>query len=140
MPVVDASVVVDLIAPDRDPQSRVVELAARWARDGVDLVGPRLLQEEVLNALLTGIRRRRWDGAAADGAAVLLDRLPIVLGDVHLDRDRAWELARRYDDWPIYDMVYVALAERLGEQLVTADDRLRRRLAHLGWVVAPADA
>lgn len=138
MPVIDASVVVDLVAPDRDAQSPVVELAARWARDGVDLVGPRLLREEVLNALLTGIRRRRWDGAAADGAAALLDRLPIGLGDVSLDR--AWELARRYDNWPIYDMVYVALAEGLGEQLVTADDRLRRRLAHLGWVVAPADA
>lgn len=140
MPIVDASIVVDLIAPDRDPQSPVVELAARWAHDGVDLVGPRLLPEEVLNALLIGIRRRRWDGAAADGAAVLLDRLPIVLGDVHRDRERAWELARRYDDWPIYDMVYVALAERLGEQLVTADYRLLHRLAHVDWVVAPADA
>lgn len=71
---------------------------------------------------------------------MLLDRLPIVLVDVPLDRDRVWELARRYDNWPIYDMIYVALAEQLGEELVTADDRLRRRLAHLGWVVAPADA
>ena len=110
MPVVDASVVVDLVAPDRDAQSPVVGLAARWARDGVDLVGPRLLREEVLNALLTGIRRDRWDGAAADGAAVLMNRLPIVLVDVPVDRGRAWELARRYDNWPIYDMIYGTLA------------------------------
>ena len=31
-------------------------------------------------------------------------------------------------------MVYVALAERLGMEFVTADERLRARLAHLGWV------
>ena len=31
-------------------------------------------------------------------------------------------------------MVYVALAERLGTELFTADERLRARLAHLGWV------
>jgi predicted nucleic acid-binding protein len=31
-------------------------------------------------------------------------------------------------------MVYVALAERLGTELITADQRLRARLAYLGWV------
>ena len=31
-------------------------------------------------------------------------------------------------------MVYVALAERLGTELITADQRLRARLAHLDWV------
>jgi predicted nucleic acid-binding protein len=33
-------------------------------------------------------------------------------------------------------MVYVALAERLGTELITADQRLCTRLAHLGWVRA----
>jgi predicted nucleic acid-binding protein len=31
-------------------------------------------------------------------------------------------------------MIYVALAERLGMELITADGRLATRLAHLGWV------
>jgi hypothetical protein len=36
-------------------------------------------------------------------------------------------------------MLYIARAERLGTELVTADNRHRARLAHLGWVrsVAP---
>jgi len=53
------------------------------------------------------------------------------------DLDRAWDLARRYDDHPIYDMVYVAVAERRGAVLVTADEGLRRRSSTLAWVVGP---
>jgi hypothetical protein len=37
-------------------------------------------------------------------------------------------------------MIYVALAERTRTELITADEALRRRLAHLTWVVAPAQA
>jgi hypothetical protein len=36
-------------------------------------------------------------------------------------------------------MVYVAVAERAGTEFVTADARLRARLAHLGWVKLPAE-
>ncbi|MGH3976521.1 MAG: type II toxin-antitoxin system VapC family toxin [Pseudonocardiaceae bacterium] len=61
----------------------------------------------------------------------------MTLHDDGRDRHRDWELARRYDNYPIYDMLYVALAERLGEPLVTLDDKLRRRLAHLDLVLRP---
>jgi len=54
-------------------------------------------------------------------------------------RDR-WELARRHDNHPIYDMIYVALAERTGTQLITADHALRNRLGHMPWVLAPEEA
>jgi predicted nucleic acid-binding protein len=37
----------------------------------------------------------------------------------------------------MYDMIYVALAERSDSELITADEALRRRLAHLGWIVGP---
>ena len=68
---------------------------------------------------------------------MLLRNLPVTLTDTAADLDRAWELSRRYDEHPVYDMVYVALAERIGEQLVTADDRLRERLVGLDFVEAP---
>jgi predicted nucleic acid-binding protein len=57
--------------------------------------------------------------------------MPIRSADIPADGERAFELARRYDNWPVYDMVHVALAERLRTEFYTADDRLRARLAHL---------
>ena len=137
MPVVDASVVVDLIAPDVGPDSPARALFAGWARSGADLLAPGQLWLETANALLTGIRRGRWSGADADSAAVLLHRLPVRR--VAEDHAQAFELARRYENWPVYDMVYVAIAERAGTEFVTADARLRARLAHLGWVKLSAE-
>jgi predicted nucleic acid-binding protein len=137
MPVVDASVVVDWVAPGADPALPAVALLARLATDDVELLAPRLLLEEVSNALLTGVRRGRWSGAAADAAHILLRELPVRLIDEPRDLNRAWDLARRYDNHPIYDLLYVALAERRHTQLITADSTLRQRLSGLDWIVAP---
>lgn len=137
MPVVDASVVVDWVAPGVDPGSPAIALLERLAAADAELVAPRLLLEEVSNALLTGVRRARWSGAAADAAQAVLRRLPIRLVDEPRDLERAWDLARRYDNHPVYDMIYVALAERRRLQLVTADASLRQALAAFGWVIPP---
>ncbi len=112
----------------------------RLALDRADLVAPRLLLEEVTNALLTGVRRRRWSGAQADASFALVRQLPVRLADTSADLGRAYELARRFDDHPIYDMLYVALSERLKTQLITADADLRARLASLSWVTGPDNA
>ena len=135
VPVVDASVVVDWVAPDADPEGPARRLLAELAASGARVIGPRLLREEVANALLTGCRRGRWDGEAADNGFRLLRELPVDLLDERADLDRAWELSRRYDEHPVRDLVYVALAERLGEQLMTADGALLKRLTMLDFVV-----
>ncbi|MDQ1614196.1 MAG: hypothetical protein QOJ60_135 [Actinomycetota bacterium] len=137
MPVVDASIVVDWVAPGSDPQGDAGRLLSRLAREAAPILAPRLLLEECANALVTGIRRRRWSGSQADAAYALLQQLPVDLVDQPTDLDRAFELSRRYDEHPVHDMVYVAVAERLGEQLVTADDVLRARLGTLPFVVGP---
>jgi predicted nucleic acid-binding protein len=134
MPVVDASVVVDLIAPDVGPDSPARVLFAGWAQAGTEVLAPGLLWLETANALLTGVRRGRWSGADADAAAALLDRLPVRCVAEDRDHVRAFELARRYDTWPVYDMLYVAVAERASTEFITADRKLQARLAHLGWV------
>jgi predicted nucleic acid-binding protein len=108
MPVVDASVAIDWVAPGVDPSLPSIAVLDRPADQGDDqgddLIAPRLFAEEVANALLTGIRRGRWSGTAADEG---------------------------------YDMLYVALAERRRTQLITADEALRRRLWGLDWIVSP---
>jgi predicted nucleic acid-binding protein len=133
--VVDASVVVDWIAPDVGAAAPAGALLDRLAQREEQLAAPHLLLHEVANALLTGIRRGRWSGAQADAAHRHLQRLPIRLADQPADASRAFELARRYDEHPVYDMVYLAMAERLSSTLVTADHRLLARVSHLSYVV-----
>lgn len=137
MPVIDASVVVDWVAPDSDPALPAVRVLTRLAEQQDELLAPRLLIEEVSNALLTGVRRGRWSGAAADKAHALLRELPVRLLDEPRDLERAWELARRYDNHPIYDLLYVALAERHKAQLITADAALCDRLARPDLLISP---
>jgi predicted nucleic acid-binding protein len=139
VPVVDASVVVDWVAPDVDPAGPAMAALAHLAAADAELLAPRLLLEEVSNALLTGVRRGRWSGAAADAAYALLRGLPVRLVDEPRDVRRAWELARRYDNHPIYDLIYVALAERRRTQLLSADASLRRRLIGIDWLIAPEE-
>jgi predicted nucleic acid-binding protein len=137
MPVLDASVVIDCIAPDVILSSPAVRTLARLSAEEAELVGPRLLVQECANALLMGIRKGRWSGAAADQAYGFLVGLPLKLTDDVRHVDRAWELSRRFDNHPIYDMVYVAVAEAAGIDLITADETLRSRLQHLAWIKAP---
>ena len=138
MPVVDASIVVDWVAPGVDSRGPAGRLLSRLAQEDAPILAPRLLLEETANALVTGIRRRRWTGAQADTAFLLLGQLPVQVVDQPRDLDRAFELSRRYDEHPVSDLIYVAVAERLGEQLVTADNALRGRMAALPFVVGPA--
>jgi predicted nucleic acid-binding protein len=139
MPVVDASVVVDWVAPDADPSGPAATLLKRLADAAAVLLAPPLLLQEVGNALLTGVRRDRWSAEDADTGFALLRRMPVTYDDDAVDIDRAWDLARRFDEHPIHDMIYVALADRTGEVLITADDRLRARLRRPGRVIAPED-
>ena len=137
MPVVDASLVVDWVIPAADPALPAQAVLRRLVETAEDLLAPRLLLEEVSNALLTGVRRKRWTGAQADTAHSLLVELPVRLLDEPRDRTRAWDLARRYDNHPIYELVYVALAERRGTTLITQDRSLKRALVGLEWVLTP---
>jgi len=137
VPVVDASVVVDWVAPGADPGSPAFRALRRLADDDAELLAPRLLFEEVANALLIGVRRRRWSGAEADAAHRIVRDLPVRVVDDPRDLERAWELARRHDNHPVHDMLYVALAERSRTTLLTADGALRRKLAGFEWVLPP---
>ena len=107
------------------------------ASQHADLIAPRILLEEVANALLAGLRRRRWTGVEADEAFLRMQTLPVRRVDTAADLDSAYDLARRYDAHPIYDMLYVAVAQRMRTTLVTADERLRSRLVALPWVIGP---
>lgn len=79
------------------------------------------------------------DWVAADEAFEVVLDLPVALVDTRADLARAWDLARRHDEHPVYDLLYVALAERLGEVPVTADLALAGKTTDLGFVRALVD-
>jgi predicted nucleic acid-binding protein len=129
--------VIDWIAPHADPESPAMATLRRLAGGGQPVIAPRLLQIECASVLAAGVRRGRWSGAAADVAYVRLAELPVQSVDDLRHLDRAWELSRRYDNHPVYDMLYAAAAEAARTELITADQALLRRLGSLGWVRAP---
>ncbi len=117
MAVLDASVVVEYIG-------RGEHVAA--ARDRIQLDRGRLWAPHLIDAEVGHVLRR----AVASGAlAATLARSALAdLADLPIQRaphagllERAWELRGNVS---FYDALYVALAERLGEPLVTLDARL----------------
>lgn len=119
MIVVDASVLANVIGDDGPDGER-----ARGAvRAAGDLVAPDLVDPETVAVL-----RKRWlAGTITD------DRFAVAVRDLEdLELDRypalrfmrlAWELRRNVTP---YDAAYVALAEVLGCELWTADQRLAK--------------
>jgi predicted nucleic acid-binding protein len=114
--VVDASVIVDLLAADDTHRRR----AARERLTGGDAVfAPAYLDIEVV-AALRGLARRS-DVLAADAPALIaqLLRMPIRREPlVRSTTDRIWQLRA---NMTAYDAGYIALAEHLTASLLTCD-------------------
>ncbi len=114
--VVDASVIVDLLAAD-DVHRRK---AARERLTGGDAVfAPAYLDIEVVSAM-RGLARRS-DVLAADAPALIARSLRMPIRREPLTRaitDRIWQLRA---NMTAYDAGYVALAEQLTASVLTCD-------------------
>jgi predicted nucleic acid-binding protein len=114
--VVDASVIVDLLAADDGHRHK----AARQRLTGGDAVfAPAYLDIEVV-AALRGLARRS-DILAADAPALIAQLLRMPIRREPLIRsttDRIWQLRA---NMTAYDAGYVALAEHLTASLLTCD-------------------
>lgn len=112
MKVVDAGVVVELVAGNLDP-----------ARLGTEELGtPHLLDSEVTNALRRLVLRGRPTQAQGTAAMEGFERLAFTRYPAVGLRWRMWELR---DDLSAYDATYVALAEGYrASELLTTDARL----------------
>ena len=121
--VVDASVAVKWLTEEEGS-----ELADGVAISGTRLVAPKLIVVEVANALRKKMRRNVLSAA---GAQERLSSLPRYF-DSLLDHDElvgpALALAHAHDH-PVYDFIYLEAARRHDASLLTADDRLLRKLA-----------
>lgn len=118
MLVADASVVATALGDDGSDGDR-----ARARLRGERLVAPELLDLEVASVLRGQIRAGALDARRAQLALTDLLELPLQRAPHRPLLARCWELR---DNLTIYDASYVALAEALGADLLTADRRLSR--------------
>ncbi len=99
-----------------------------------EILAPDLLVSELLNA--------RWKSIRTGAAAPTVDQIHSILELVTLLPTLAYsaEAASLSEelDHPIYDAMYLAIARREQAHLLTADERLRKKLAehHLDHLLA----
>jgi predicted nucleic acid-binding protein len=133
--VLDASAALAACIPgEADSAAAGRLLDASLSEDGPALVTPDLFLVECASALRKAVLRGRIGGATASDA---LGALAVAVGDgipASVLVAQALSLARR-ENVSLYDAMYVALAERVGAPLVTADRRLARALRGRGFDV-----
>ncbi|MGN6683018.1 MAG: type II toxin-antitoxin system VapC family toxin [Devosia sp.] len=126
MIVVDASVAVRWLADEANSESALTLLKRE------DLVAPDLLAAEVGSAL----RRKEKDGElthdqVVDGLRLIFDRVTLHPPTIN-SMIRAVEISATMGH-PIYDCMYVGLAEALGGRFVSHDVELLKRVRRGGF-------
>lgn len=134
--VVDASVAVKwLIAEEQS------DAAHRLAASSDDLHAPRLMASEIANALWRKARLGEIERGRAGALMAAVSEMPVRWNTDETVCADAIRLALALDT-PVYDCMYLALAQRIRAQLVTADVRFANALApteHGDMVVTLAD-
>lgn len=119
MLVVDASVIAAALADDASDGDR----ARARLRGERHLAAPELLDPEVASVLRRQVSSGKVEVRRAQLALADLEDLPIQRAPHRPLLARCWELR---DSLTIYDAVYVALAEALDSDFLTADRRLAK--------------
>jgi len=119
MPVVDASVLVELLS-DGEHKGLVEE---RLDAEEYALWAPHLIDAEIGQALRRWVRLDKLTADAAGRALWEVGDLPVERVEHELLVHVAWTLR---DNFSFYDGLYVALALMLDEPLLTFDARLAR--------------
>jgi predicted nucleic acid-binding protein len=115
--VVDASVLVDALVLAGKPGAPARDELRRMSR----LEVPAIFRAEAVSALQGLVLRGRLSPLRAATAREQVRQVRARTHPFEPFQGRAWELR---DNLTVYDAWYVALAERLATELVTADGRL----------------
>ena len=127
MTVVDASAIVDLLAPP--DATRRDRLIAELPEPAVPWLAPDILMFEVFAVLRRHVLHGVLSNAAAGRGLRRLRRLPLELMPTSSLIPAAWSLR---DNFSAADSLYTALALRAAEALLTTDFRLARAATAAG--------
>ena len=123
--VVDASLAVKWLVEEEDSDTAHVALQS-WVVQGITRIAPYLMPFEVANTLHRRVLRGEL---SLDDSTYMITRLLESGLELHQSpglHARALQLASRLNQGAAYDSHYLALAESLGCELWTADERFYR--------------
>ncbi len=134
--VVDANIAVRAVLPIGD-STGILELFGSWHRSGTQICAPDILVPETISVIRSAIFRR-WI-SEEEGQIAVEDIFQLGVEVIPSDRQlcqSALSWAGRLGQSKAYDGFYLAVAERQGGELWTADQRLHNRAGQLGltWV------
>ena len=131
--VVDASVAFKWLVEEED-SDKATALVRLWDGEGSRLAAPQLMSFEVANALYRRVVRGDFAVDVASGLMEDLMSLGIAFHHGPNLHRRALELASQLQQSAVYDAHYLALAESLGCELWTADQRFQWAAEGIGNV------
>jgi predicted nucleic acid-binding protein len=126
--VVDASVALKWFLPDEPDASQAVTVL----RDEANLIAPDFLIAEVCNGAWRSARLGRISQSQLDEIANNLPRFFDALVRATTLAGRAVGIATKLDH-PVYDCLYLALAEAEQARVVTADLRMLAKVRNTPW-------
>lgn len=136
----DSSILVDALAGF---DVNLANALHAWTRDDVTLVAPDLIHYEVTHVLTKYVRNKRLVTSHAEATFEALLSLNMTLFDDDELHRTALERAVSNPGLSGYDAQFLAVSERTGAELWTADKGLAAISRRLGvvtrlWVTAPA--
>jgi predicted nucleic acid-binding protein len=131
---IDVNLALKLVLVEED-SPKAQRLWDAWIDANVEIIAPPLLAFEGTSVICNKMYR----GLIPPGEAELMFKTFHLLGVRFLYPDglhqQAWELAKRFNHPQAHDSHYLALAEILGLELWTADQRIYNTVKHeLSWV------
>ena len=134
---VDASLSLKLVLPEPD-SPKVRALWERWIEEGRRIVAPWLWIYEITSVLRNRVHRKLLTPSEGAAALQALHAQRIQLLHPNNLHETAWQLSERFHRPAAYDSFYLALAQELGCELWTADERLYHAvtgsLTYVRWV------
>ncbi len=130
----DASVSAKLVLYEAD-SAMAQALWDVWTIQQAQVVAPPLWMYEVISTVRKHVYRALLPAAEEVEAIATLRGLPVQLLAPDELHQRAWEFAHHFNRPTVYDAHYLALADLLGCEFWTADERLFNTVRHeLPWV------